>query len=149
VATLCSDRLARGSYFPRHDRCAQRIATALVPVHVNGSQPKTLIVCSPTCSYPYGRWVDQAKVPTPDTALTVQENIEGCGHPTLGCTNERDTIWLWIDPVVPPRVVRVTLLHELGHIYLQGESEDDAERYADCALVSHPERHFIDCAPWR
>lgn len=64
---------------------------------------------------PFQRWVDEAKVPTPEVTLTVVETPgpHGCPGRTLdypACTAEQ-TVWISQEAQAPRQV----FLHELGH----------------------------------
>lgn len=72
----------------------------------------TTIVAPAASNYPYQRWVDEAKVPTPDVTLTViEEACEGPTDSSSACTIP-GTFIIWQAPVVRAREV---FLHELGH----------------------------------
>jgi hypothetical protein len=72
------------------------------------AQADTTITCEP-CSRPYQRWVDEARVPTPDMMLAVIE--APCPYLTEvgACTAAgTDTIWFSTSR-------RQVFYHELGH----------------------------------
>jgi hypothetical protein len=65
---------------------------------------------------PYQRWVDEARVSTPDVQITL--HLEGCPHQApppgevLGCaTQDPPAIWL------PNPRDRQTLMHEIAHFF--------------------------------
>lgn len=73
----------------------------------------TVISADSGTSWPYQRWVERMKVPTPDVTVTVVENTDRCSYPALGCT-DGSTIWL-----MPTLDARFTFRHEVGHIFDQ------------------------------
>jgi hypothetical protein len=76
------------------------------------AQASTVISPESGASYPYQRWVDRAKVPTPDVALTVYEG-ECPENGAVGCTRPDGTVWIL--PRKNRLSVRAIFLHELGH----------------------------------
>lgn len=82
-------------------------------------------------SYPYQRWVDQAKVPTPDVTLEVIE--EPClvdGDYASGCTR-LGTYTIWMTHSLGPRR---TFLHELGHNFdYYALTDADRQAFANIA----------------
>ena len=75
------------------------------------AQAHTTISCEP-CSHPYQRWVDEAKVPTPDVTLALIEEPCPLAVESPACTRQ-GSYAIWEDPqtILP----RETFLHELGH----------------------------------
>lgn len=67
----------------------------------------------PAGAFPYQRWVEQAKVPTPDVVLRLIE--EPCPPELAGFANActvRDTFTIWMEPV---GATKARFYHELGH----------------------------------
>lgn len=90
------------------------IAAALFALGASDAQAHTTITCEP-CSRPYQRWVDEAKVPTPDVTLTVVEAPcpELAEDFAWACTaGGAYTIW---DADPQTDEPKETFLHELGH----------------------------------
>jgi hypothetical protein len=83
----------------------------------SGAQAHTTITCEP-CSFPYQRWVDEAKVPTPDVTLTV---IEGpCAIESVGVCTAPALLTTWVDAAKLTTVElspHEAFLHELGHVF--------------------------------
>lgn len=81
------------------------LAAVLLALGASSASADTIIVSSNPI---YQRWVDEAKMPTPDVTLTVVET--GCPDGvSLACTAPgTDTIW-------EEEEYRPTFLHELGH----------------------------------
>lgn len=84
--------------------------TAVASLALAGSaQGSTTIIAPVGSTVPYQRWVDEAKVPTPDVTLTVvEESCEGAA----ACTSA-DTDVVNVGPM--PFGRRHAFLHELGH----------------------------------
>jgi hypothetical protein len=128
-------------------RRALLLAIAVLALGASEAQAHTTIV-SPNPAYQ--RWVDEAKVPTPDATLTMIPDSGPCEGATA-CTEDGSlTIWGSMD--------REGFLHELGHNFdyyvmpawarsrfevltkdsrewLSGPDEHFASAYARCALV--------------
>lgn len=97
----------------------------------------TIVVADGSPNWPYQRWVNQARVPTPRTTITLSENC-------VPCPNEAFAMWsdaesrIYFLPAVP--MPRFWFLHELGHAYAShywpevSWSERFANSYAECAL---------------
>jgi hypothetical protein len=95
----------------------------------------TTIIEPPGSHFPYQRWVDEAKVPTPAGSIPVIESTLECGVPDLGCT---DGATIWVDMVGG----KATFLHELGHVFAfqhpelaAFENERFADSYSLCARL--------------
>lgn len=95
--------------------------TVLASLALAGSaQAATTIIAPVGSTVPYQRWVDEAKVPTPDVTLTVVESQGGCEGEGSACTHEGETT-IWLDPapfgdeVINTAYAREALLHEVGH----------------------------------
>lgn len=117
----------------------KRIATitSILVLGLAGSASATTIqVADGTPDFPYQRWVDEAKVPTPPIVLPVEEN-SGLGsaaatpNPALPA-EDRESVHIDFD--VTRGQYRHTFLHELGHIYAY-TSMDDGERAQFSALM--------------
>jgi hypothetical protein len=63
--------------------------------------------------FPYQRWVDEAKVPTPDVTLTVVESNEPCNG-RRACTIPEEGM-IWLGPEYGALETHRDFLHELGH----------------------------------
>ncbi len=104
------------------------------------------VIVEPSGSHlPYQRWVDEAKVPTPDLSITV---IEGApGQPGWACTTGYD----YSDPMAcavpsertiyvdPEGFDRWSFEHEIGHLfdaYVLNEAE--RERFSQLARIPLP-----------
>jgi hypothetical protein len=106
------------------------IAAALTLLTLGGKASAATVVAGG--AQPYQRWVDEAKVPTPDVTLTVIAVAGPHGCPALevdrsACTSpDQRMIWMGVDD-------RSTFLHEVGHnadYYLLS----DADRAAFMAI---------------
>lgn len=103
------------------------------------SKAVTVIVAE-GASLPYQRWVDQARVPTPEVTLAVVEHSDhpsDCYTPALGCT-DGETIW-----VATWATSKSTFFHELGHVFALHhpdlaafEDERFADIYSLCARLA-------------
>jgi hypothetical protein len=104
----------------------------IMALGASGAQAQTTITCEP-CAYPYQRWVDEAKVPTPDVTEQVVESASAPCEEVLACT-DGPTIYL-----LSHLAVRGTFYHELGHVFAFFNfpelytSERFADSYAFCA----------------
>lgn len=132
------------------------VGLACLAVFPGVAQAHTTIVEPVGSHFPYQQWVDEAKVPTPNVTLTVEE--EGCpGAEAPACT-EPGAYTIWDAAEYKPRKV---FYHELGHNFdyyvlpewarvrfsrLTGNSRDwsadpsgpnemFAEAYARCAIT--------------
>jgi hypothetical protein len=79
------------------------------------AQASTVISSESGTSYRYQRWVDRAKVPTPNVTLTVVE--EGCvddADYATGCTSPGSYV-VRVATESQRRYIRRAFLHELGH----------------------------------
>lgn len=108
---------------------------------VGSAQAQTTIVCEP-CSHPYQRWVDEARVPTPELTVTVIETATPCGGDNgrgdiaLACTDNQSVIQLAVVPQM-----RETFLHELGHIW-DTTTMQSWQREAFVHLIRAPEKQW-------
>lgn len=117
----------------------------------------TVLVEDGSPGWPYQRWVNLARVPTPSGVVTVTETQENCSPSAFACVRPDDprTIYFYFDPPMP----RFWFLHELGHVYhllyldeaersrftaldVHGprtwNSERFANAYAECAIRARP-----------
>lgn len=102
----------------REDRWVRRCVVAGVVFIVFGlgligwtvTAHATIIVCEP-CSYPYQRWANESKVPTPVTTLRVVEGAGPC-EDAIACTVPSEAT-IWFEGAAFGN--RQTFYHELGH----------------------------------
>jgi hypothetical protein len=89
------------------------LALAAIAMLLNPATATSATVIDPLeGAFPYQRWVERAKVPTPDVTLRLLE--EPCPL-ELGFANactERDTYTIWMSP---EGATRARFYHELGH----------------------------------
>jgi hypothetical protein len=100
--------------------------TVMLLAAAPASASTTITVEDGSPDYPYQRWVDKAKVPTPDVPVEVRE--EPCGDPGLrACTDLHPggsaTMYL-----PPQRGARALFYHELGHVFYWNIDESDYAR---------------------
>lgn len=90
------------------------VLLAALALGASEAQAHTTITCDP-CSRAYQRWVDEAKVPTPDVTLTVVETDLAHGCPVrdmnYACTSPAEKM-IW---QAPASGAKATFYHELGH----------------------------------
>lgn len=100
----------------------------------------TVVDASVGARFPYQRWIDKAKVPTPDIRIEVIE--EPCpGYPNVnGCRGAESTIYLHPERIGLPSQGPWLFLHEVGH-YFDGV-------YLTDALRAEFNRIFGDSRPW-
>lgn len=97
------------------------------------AQASTTISPDSGTTYPYQRWVDEARVPTPDVTLTVVE--APCPYEqATGCTRD-DASTIWLNPVLGHRH---EFLHELGHQFDYHVMTDEAR--AQFLAIRHDTR---------
>jgi hypothetical protein len=92
------------------------VAAAVLALGGSEASARTTILCDP-CSYPYQRWVDEAKVPTPDEVVTLVEDSTPCREGSA-CTEAGPGGNIFLDPAhffEDPFFVENALLHEIGH----------------------------------
>lgn len=103
------------------------------------AEAQTVISPESDARFPYQRWVNQAKVPTPDVSLRIVMGIDRdyCEPEADGCTLPNESV-IWLRPELPGWLTRLMFLHELGHNYFAATGAEDSERLADsyalCAL---------------
>lgn len=86
---------------------AMALAGLAAPAHA------ATVMDPPNGAYPYQRWVEQARVPTPDVVLRLIE--EPCPAALAGFANActaPNTFTVWMNPETADRA---TFYHELGH----------------------------------
>lgn len=95
--------------------------------------------------FPYQRWVDEAKVPTPPERLTVSELAGPCTD-ALGCV-DADTIYLPGVIYLSAAELRKVFLHEMGHAFDdQVLTEADHEAFEEI-IGEHSEWIWADDSP--
>lgn len=113
---------------------------------VDGGHASTTVVAPPASPYPYQRWVDEGKVPTPDLAVSIREMSQR--DPAWPCPNTTgftpaacvipETAEIYLDTARLHSVVRGTVWHELGHLFdFESLSPSDRDRFA--RLIGWPE----------
>lgn len=95
------------------------IAVGVLAVLAPSAAANATIVEPEGGHYPYQRWVDEAKVPTPDGAITVVETSadHGCPGRELNydaCTKPAERL-IWFSPDAAAGEPREIFLHEIGH----------------------------------
>lgn len=99
---------------------AMVLAVALLAMPLAAASAHTTIIEPPGSHFPYQRWVEEAKEPTPDITLTIIETngADGCPVRALdyaACTSPSEGI-IWISPEDASRVFpRQLFYHEIGH----------------------------------
>jgi hypothetical protein len=96
------------------------LAVVLLAADASGVSARTTIIEPEGSHFPYQRWVDEAKVPTPDLMATVTEEPCPDAPAAEACTalTALGTVTIWINPSTyaagegwPP----LFFYHELGH----------------------------------
>ena len=97
------------------------LLTALIALVVPAAaQAHTTIIEPGGSHFPYQRWADESKIPTPDASLTVVETDAAHGCPGrelnyVACTAPWENV-IWLAPeAIAGDKPRLTFLHELGH----------------------------------
>ena len=83
------------------------------------SKAQTTIVEPTGSHFPYQRWVDEARMPTPNVTITLEETGASHGCPRreqnyAGCTVPSENL-MWLAPETIAGVARHIFYHELGH----------------------------------
>lgn len=109
------------------------------------AQASTVITPESVASYPYQRWIDEARVLTPDASLTV---YEGPASPfqcaALACMNPDDDpeMYMSTGALEHRAVARALFLHEIGHLF-DARLLDDSERAEFASLLAPSTRRWV------
>lgn len=122
-------------------RLVATVALVFFGVVASVSGSTSIVVADGDGAYPYQRWVDRAKVPTPPVTLTVVEG--GCSAVDRGACTEAGTYTIWTSSIA--QRPHNSFLHELGHNF-DYYSLTPADRAAFLALVDAPEWR-VDATP--
>lgn len=117
----------------RHTLCWLIVVGAVLGF-AGSAAAKTTIIAPAEAHRPYQRWIDEAKVPTPEMNLEAIETAAPCELVGAeGCTDKETKI-----EIVPSNWgMRFTFLHELGHVWdFQAMPEWQRQRFL--ALIRQP-----------
>jgi hypothetical protein len=124
---------------------ASRIAAlgiVLAGLLAGTAQAQTTIIEPMGSHFPYQRWTEEARVPTPTLTVTLLETTTGCEE-ALGCAGPEEI------ELMAPIAGEATFFHELGHVTAYHfpelapfEDEQFADAYSLCARVRRVNREW-------
>ncbi len=117
---------------------------ALLTIALSGNAQATTIDLPANSPYPYQRWADQSRMPTPEVVLAVSNNVERyCVGAVLPIARVSGCASIGTNTIVLGRdVKRRAFYHELGHFF-DRLVLTDPWRNEFAVLVGYPDR------PWK